>query len=104
MKFRLFLSFLPSAAIAFQQVGVDTSLHRCRATTTALQIVPERFERAQHCATHYGLCGVEEMEELADEKEKFSKKKTLKKSKAESDSDSDDEIAPSVASKLNDLS
>ncbi len=66
MKFRLFLSLLPNAAIAFQQVGVDTSLHPYRATTTALQIVPERFERAQHCATHYGSCDVEEMEELAD--------------------------------------
>ena len=65
----LYLSLLPSAALAFQQAAnnnIVTPLYHRRATTTALHIVPERFERAQHCATHYGSCDVEEMEELAN--------------------------------------
>jgi hypothetical protein len=59
-----YLSLLPSAALAFQQqVGIMQSFHLHR--TTVLHTLPNNFERAQHCATHYGSCSLEEMEELA---------------------------------------
>ncbi|KAL7485016.1 hypothetical protein ACHAW6_010614 [Cyclotella cf. meneghiniana] len=42
-----------------------------RPSATALHFYPENFDRAQECATHYGICNVDELEQLANELEQF---------------------------------
>ncbi|KAL3787056.1 hypothetical protein HJC23_011740 [Cyclotella cryptica] len=56
-----------STARAFQATMPHHSHHR----TTALHFYPENFDRAQECATHYGICTVDELEQLANELDEF---------------------------------
>jgi hypothetical protein len=60
----LFLAVLVShgtAAAAFSPFGI-----RIRIQSTALHYLPDNYNRAIECATHYGKCQVEELEQLAN--------------------------------------
>lgn len=78
MKWICLLSFFPAAALAFQRPGGAgagaAAIRRppsaarpgtAAATATGLGFLPEKFSRAEQCATHYGTCWLDELEELA---------------------------------------
>mmetsp|Transcript_24661 Transcript_24661/g.53204 ORF Transcript_24661/g.53204 Transcript_24661/m.53204 type:complete len:130 (-) Transcript_24661:173-562(-) len=66
MKWLSFLA-ITNSALAFQQVA---PLHHYK-TKTTLNYFPDKFDRAEQCATHYDTCNLEELEELADELKQF---------------------------------
>lgn len=67
MKRLSFLSALPAASLAFQQATV-TPIRVQRATLVVTNYFPDKFARAEHCATHLGSCDIGELEELANGK------------------------------------
>mmetsp|Transcript_28146 Transcript_28146/g.51963 ORF Transcript_28146/g.51963 Transcript_28146/m.51963 type:complete len:147 (+) Transcript_28146:35-475(+) len=96
MKWFSFLSLLPVAALGFQQVKVAAPIYYsgcsdkkwdsfrlpflpsayCKTIhsthyRTSLNFFPEKFSRAEQCATHYGTCNLDELEELANELNQF---------------------------------
>mmetsp|Transcript_23113 Transcript_23113/g.29602 ORF Transcript_23113/g.29602 Transcript_23113/m.29602 type:complete len:120 (-) Transcript_23113:200-559(-) len=68
MKWRLsLLPILPSASLAFQHASPPIIVRHA----SRLNYFPEKFSRAEQCATHYGSCNLDELEELANELEQF---------------------------------
>ena len=59
MKWLSLIAILPTA-VAFQTA--KPAIHR----TTSLNFFPEKFTRAEECATHYGSCPLGELDELVD--------------------------------------
>mmetsp|Transcript_9153 Transcript_9153/g.19532 ORF Transcript_9153/g.19532 Transcript_9153/m.19532 type:complete len:122 (-) Transcript_9153:249-614(-) len=60
---------LPAVSLAFQHAAVSS--YRNNRMPSRLNFYPENFERAEKCATHYGICDLEEIEKLANELEQF---------------------------------
>lgn len=57
---------LPAVSLAFQHAAINSySFNRM---PSRLNFYPENFERAEKCATHYGICDLEEIEKLANGK------------------------------------
>eukprot|EP01083_Nonionella_stella_P037802 103027_1 len=65
MKWISIICLLPVASFAFQLPSVD------HGAKTSLGYYPDKFARAEQCATHNGLCDIAELEELADELDQF---------------------------------
>lgn len=57
---------LPAVSLAFQHAAVSS--YRNNRMPSRLNFYPENFERAEKCATHYGICDLEEIEKLANGK------------------------------------
>jgi hypothetical protein len=60
MKWIFLSSLLSSLSKAFL---VSTNLKK---SPSALFFYPENYDRAVECATHYGTCNLNELEQLAD--------------------------------------
>ena len=65
MKWLSILSILPASALAFQAVST-TPIRVQRASVVIANFFPDKFARAEECATHYGTCSVDELEDLAN--------------------------------------
>ncbi|KAL7434216.1 hypothetical protein ACHAXH_002379 [Discostella pseudostelligera] len=69
------LSVLPllnylSPLLAFQP-SVVSPVRTQMANIVAMNFFPDNFARAEYCATHSGACSLEELEELAEELNRF---------------------------------
>ena len=64
MKWLSILSILPASALAFQAVSTPIRVQRTSVVTA--NYFPDKFARAEECATHYGTCSVDELENLAN--------------------------------------
>eukprot|EP00571_Detonula_confervacea_P017716 CAMPEP_0172312498 /NCGR_PEP_ID=MMETSP1058-20130122/17695_1 /TAXON_ID=83371 /ORGANISM="Detonula confervacea, Strain CCMP 353" /LENGTH=120 /DNA_ID=CAMNT_0013025977 /DNA_START=41 /DNA_END=403 /DNA_ORIENTATION=+ len=69
MKWLPLLSLFPAVSLAFQQSASPIRVQRAR--VVIMNYFPDKFSRAEQCATHYGICNLDELEELSNELEKF---------------------------------
>ena len=66
MKYLILLTLLLTSTTRAFHLPPATMPHRCHPRATGLHFYPENFDRAQECATHYGICNVYELEQLAN--------------------------------------
>lgn len=58
----ILITFLLSSSLGNAFVAVQQR----KKASSALFFFPENFDRAVECATHYGTCNLDELEELAN--------------------------------------
>jgi len=73
MKSLLFLSLITSAQ-AFLQVALTK--RTVQHSSSSLFFYPDNYDRAVECATHFGTCNLDELEQLANDLEDFQASET----------------------------
>lgn len=66
MKMISVLLLLPTSLLAFQLTAVP--IRTQMAKVVVMNYLPDKFARAEYCATHNGACSLEELEELVEGK------------------------------------